>query len=135
MKQEVAQDSEITEKLEPRKEHPLLQFLRNAARATIQRITRDPEIDQRVFQNQFEALPEQYRTFQGRILTWEEVWHAIPDLSVFSKEIAAFAVAYILEINKQGELVVADANREHLTDYPKLTYKAVKTRLNLSTPQ
>lgn len=58
----------------------------------------------------FQTLPEADRMFGGKILSWEEVYAAIPNREGFLKGIKSLSKPTAYWINEQGELVIGDGH-------------------------
>lgn len=55
---------------------------------------------------QFEALPEEDRTYSGKVRTWEEVVEAIPFRGEFLDSVASLDKPTVYWIDEEGQLVV-----------------------------
>lgn len=134
---EQAEETEITEPLEKSaNRHTALDRIKTAFQAIVKKVLHpDRELNRKGFLEHFEALPLEHRTYEGKVLSGEEVWAAIPDRAAFNKELSTLEAFHLLGIDESGHLVIADADRELMRNFPKAAVKFVKTPLNLSTPQ
>jgi len=64
------------------------------------------------FREQYESLPEQDRTLQGKVLTWDEVVTAIPDRTNFLEMAASLTEPQVYFLNEEGQLVIGDGCAE-----------------------
>lgn len=99
----------------------------DAAKPTTEVINENPLLA--AFQEQYEALSEADRTYNGKIKNWEEVRAAIPDMADFLVGVESLEQAQIYFLNEEGQLAIGNGCAEppdQTLNYHQSRYNATR---------